>query len=389
MKTPFFRLDEVAGVVSGSTPSTTIKEYYGGDILWATPKDLSGLDDIYLSETKKRITEAGYKSCSTTLLPAGSVLFSSRAPIGLIAIAKHEICTNQGFKNFVCDRKKLLPEYLYYCLRFYRPMIQGLGRGATFTEISKELISCFKIPVPPIEKQKEVAELLIKTEQLIKKRRETLRLADDFLKSAFLEMFGDPATNPKKWPIKDFRESFSSIIYGTGSPPAYQDSGIPFVRATNIKGGTVLSKDMKFISVEEAKKIEKCKLAFGNLILFRSGVNAGDCGLIPQPFDGAYAAYDLILKLPYPSAVFFNHLINSDFGKTMLAPLKRRAGQPHLNAEQISSLKFITPPIEDKQKFAVLVQKIEKYKEKLKQSETHLQSLFNSLMQRAFRGELF
>jgi type I restriction enzyme S subunit len=380
------QLGDILHITSGGTPSRRNPAFFeNGKIPWFKTGDLKRRD---LIESEEKITQEAINNSSAKLFPPDTVLVAMYgATIGACGILKVHGTTNQAC-GALLPNDKILPEYLYYFILSNKKNFVKLGVGGAQPNISADKLKSFKIAVPSLKDQAKVVEIIRKAESALEKRRQTIRLADEFLKSAFLEMFGDPFSNPKKWPIRNFESSFYSIKYGTGSPPQYQQSGIPFIRATNIKNGTVLSKDMKFISQEDASKIEKCKLSFGDLILVRSGVNAGDCGLIPEIYDGAYAAYDLIIKLPYISAVYFNHLINSEFGRTMLAPLKRRAGQPHLNAEQMSSLQFIAPPIEQQQKFTTLVQKVEKLKEKQKQSETQLQNLFNSLMQRAFKGEL-
>jgi type I restriction enzyme S subunit len=111
-------LGECCRIVSGSTPKRNKAEYWDGDIPWVTPKDLSKLDSPILKDAPEKITQAGYTSCSTTLMPEGSILFSSRAPIGHVAIAGRAMCTNQGFKSLVPGDKVHSP-YLYWCMRQY------------------------------------------------------------------------------------------------------------------------------------------------------------------------------------------------------------------------------------------------------------------------------
>lgn len=137
-------LSKIAKVENGATPSTLEDDNYGGDISWITPKDLSDKMTKFFSKGERSITQKGYYSCSTTKVPAGSILMSSRAPIGLVAIASDEVCTNQGFKNMV-------PEdmddrfYLYYYIRMYMPFIEALGSGTTFKEVSKDSMLSFPI----------------------------------------------------------------------------------------------------------------------------------------------------------------------------------------------------------------------------------------------------
>ena len=115
MKWPVKQLGDICEIISGATPSTTIKEYWGDDYYWATPKDLSDLNVSEIKTTNRKISSLGLKSCAATLLPINSVLFSSRAPIGLVAINAVPIATNQGFKSFIVDKEFIEPLYLYYC----------------------------------------------------------------------------------------------------------------------------------------------------------------------------------------------------------------------------------------------------------------------------------
>lgn len=137
-------LSEISKVENGATPSTLEDDNYGGNISWITPKDLSDKMTKFFSKGERSITQKGYDSCSTTKIPAGSILMSSRAPIGLVAIASDEVCTNQGFKNIV-------PEdmddrfYIYYYIRMYMPFIEALGSGTTFKEVSKDSMLSFPI----------------------------------------------------------------------------------------------------------------------------------------------------------------------------------------------------------------------------------------------------
>ncbi len=135
-------------IINGSTPSTDIPEYWNGDILWATPSDLGDLRTIYCEDTEKKITVAGLDSCSTTILPIGTVLLTSRAPVGNLAITKKPMCTNQGFKSFV-PRDGVNGLYLYFAIKNIVPEIQKLSHGNTFTEITKELVQNVELPLPP------------------------------------------------------------------------------------------------------------------------------------------------------------------------------------------------------------------------------------------------
>ena len=179
-------INDLAEVFNGATPSTSDSLNYGGDIIWITPKDLSNQQSKFIIQGERNITDKGYGSCSTHLLPVDSILMSSRAPIGLFTIAKTELCTNQGFKSFV-PKDKLLNSYLYYYLLQYKKQIERLGTGTTFKEVSRDDMLKFLVLTPNTnilhlfeEKAKAIGDeqLTIQNENssLIKQRNELLPL---------------------------------------------------------------------------------------------------------------------------------------------------------------------------------------------------------------------
>lgn len=177
-------LIDYSAIINGATPSTASNSNYGGDIIWITPKDLSDQQSKFIYQGERNITQQGYDSCSTNLLPVGTVLMSSRAPIGLVSIAKHELCTNQGFKS-------LIPKdidnsiYLYYYINHHIKQIEQLGTGTTFKEVSREDLC--KFPILSVDKspmynqwitlQKEICEkqfIAVKEIATLTKQRDEL-----------------------------------------------------------------------------------------------------------------------------------------------------------------------------------------------------------------------
>ena len=249
-------------------------------------------------------------------------------------------------------------------------------------------IKALPILVPPLPEQRRIAAILDQADALRAKRREALAQLDSLTQSIFIEMFGDPVENSKGWPILPFGSQFESVRYGTGSPPPYVENGIPFIRATNIKAGRVNTKDLKNISADDAKKLSKCKVNYGNIIVVRSGVNTGDCAVIPAEYAGSCAAFDLIVDIKYLNAIFFAFLINSEYGRRILEPLTRRAAQPHLNAEQLRSLPLMAPPEQLRREFSKRIDAVEAIRVTHIGALAELDTLFASLQHRAFQGEL-
>lgn len=198
------RLGDICTVVSGSTPKTSVKEYWGGTIRWVTPAEIKD-DTHWLSDTVKHITREGFKSANLTMMPAGTVLLSSRAPIGKVAITAEPMCCNQGFKNLVCSGD-VISEYLFWHLKAGVQQLKSLGRGATFKELSKSAVENYEIWLPPISKQKAIASHFSEIDALETKLTGTSAHLDTLIKSRFIEMFGDPIDAVSNYRLGDLAD---------------------------------------------------------------------------------------------------------------------------------------------------------------------------------------
>ena len=160
----FFKIKDIGKIISGSTPSTNIPEYWNGEYLWITPAELND-DSFIVNSTDRKLTYLGVKASSLIELPIGTVLLSSRAPIGKVAIVGEKMFCNQGFKNII-PNEEVNPIYLYYILKEKKEYLNFLGRGVTFKELSKEIVENISIKIPPIELQNKFAERVEKIEKL-------------------------------------------------------------------------------------------------------------------------------------------------------------------------------------------------------------------------------
>lgn len=165
-------LGECCEIVSGATPKTGVADFWDGDIEWATPAGLSKLPGPFIDHTSRKITAAGLASCAAAILPAGSVLLSSRAPIGHVAINTRPMATNQGFKSLIPKTGILDAKYLYHWLRSHKEYLKSLGNGATFKELSKAVVARVEIPVPPLDEQRRIAAILDQADALRAKRHQ-------------------------------------------------------------------------------------------------------------------------------------------------------------------------------------------------------------------------
>ncbi len=196
-------ISDIGTVVGGATPSTKKAENYeGGQIAWITPKDLSTFKGRYISRGERNITEIGLNSCSTQLMPPNTVLFSSRAPIGYVAIAQNEVCTNQGFKSII-PNKDIEPLFLFYLLKYNKDKIENMGSGTTFKEVSGNTMKGIEVKVPCLFKeQKKIASILGLLDDKIEENERINDNLEQQAKALYKNWFFEfsPFTNGKKLP---------------------------------------------------------------------------------------------------------------------------------------------------------------------------------------------
>lgn len=216
-----YKLGEIAEIVGGGTPDTSNKEYWGGNIPWLTPKDLTGYNKIFISSGERFITEEGLDNSSTKLLPQGTVLLSSRAPIGYVAIASNPICTNQGFKSIICNKDIVDNLYMYYWIKNNTELLQSLGTGTTFAEISGSVVKSIDISLPPLPEQIRITSILSSLDDKIDLLHRENKTLEAMAETLFRQWFIEEAK-------EDWEEGklgdYVSVIDNRGKTPPYTDN---------------------------------------------------------------------------------------------------------------------------------------------------------------------
>lgn len=242
-------------IVLGSTPNSKNPSYWDGDIKWITPAEMTD-ESYYIYDTERHLTEEGLRSANLTLLPYGSVLFSTRAPIGKVGLVGSPMYCNQGFKNFICN-DNLNPVYLYYTLIYKHDYLVSLGTGTTFKELSKKAVDNLEIAIPPLELQEQF--------ECIYHQSDKSKFVG--FKSQFIEMFGERTTTPVGYYIKD---SFP----GDWGKEDLDGTGVKVIRTTNFTNfGKLNLSEVVTRSIEE-RKIQKKQILKYDTILERSGGTA-------------------------------------------------------------------------------------------------------------------
>jgi type I restriction enzyme S subunit len=394
MRWPLVPLGQLTRVSGGSTPARVNDAYWKGDIPWVTPTDLPppGESIIDVLDTTDLITQDGLNSCSASLLPPGTVLFSSRATIGKIGIAGVPLVTNQGFANFT-PKPGVDSKYLAYTLRYFTPQIAALAGSTTFKEVNRSALRKFQIPTPPLSEQKRIVEFLDKADALWRKRTEADAIAQRVLPALFIKMFGDPVSNPMGWTIGVLGDFIAKTQYGISARADRDESNIAILRMNNIDSrGQIDLSDLKYISVDETT-LAKYRLMPGDILFNRTNSKelVGKTGLWKGEREAIPASYLIRVQVKRDRVMpeFVWAYMNSRHVKQLLLEKARRAiGMANINATELRSLPVPVPDMVLQERFARHVRDIETAKQCSKLARQTLQLLVHAVIHRAFSGEL-
>lgn len=356
------KLGEVCDIVGGSTPKTGEPSYWDGEHYWITPAELDG--SKYISSTSRTITDEGVKSAHLQLLPSGTVLLSSRAPIGKVAITTTPMYCNQGFKNLVCSNM-LYNEFAYWFLYYNTEYLNSLGTGATFKEISKRVVEQIPIPVPPRAEQERIVEELDCLSSVIEKKREQLRELDALAQSIFYQMFGDPTTNKKGWEVKKLGEIASEIFAGGDKPKDFSDIQTDEYLYPIYANG---EGDRGLLGYSKTYRVESKAVALG-----ARGASIGNCRICEGKFTPVVRLITIIPSNKIDIIYLFYSVRTMSFNIS-------GAGQAQLTTPNVINKSITIPPLSLQQEFAEKIEAIEKQKELIKQSITQTEELFNARM---------
>ncbi len=392
MSWPTVQITEVARVVGGATPKTKNPDFWGGCIDWATPKDLTNLQGKLISSTPRKITDVGLRSCAAEVLPAGSVLFSSRAPIGHVAINTVPMATNQGFKSFV-PGPELDAGFLYWWLDANRERLQALGTGATFKEVSKAVVKRIEIPLPPLEEQKRIAGILDQADALRRLRARALDKLSTLGQAIFHEMF--VANERREWPtvaVEDITKNMRTGPFGSQLLHAeFVDEGIPVIGIDNVVSNEFQWAKSRFVTPDKYEQLKRYTVLPGDVLITIMGT-CGRCAVVPNDIPKAVNTKHLCC-LTLDNQVVVPNFLQAAFLHhprvlRQLGVEAKGAVMPGMNMGIIKSLKVPLPPMTKQRIFTERLQSVATYKRKAQIAAQTTEALFTSLQHRAFCGQL-
>lgn len=381
------KLGEIFKITSGGTPSRKKSEYFlRGDIPWVKTGDLK---NKYVEFANEMLTKQGLANSSAKLFPRDTVLIAMYgATIGATSIMKISAATNQACAAFL-PSKEVLPVYLYYFLLSSKRSFVSKGVGGAQPNISATILKSIKIPLPPLPIQQKIARVLDQADALRQRHRQIIHHYDQLAQSVFLDMFGDPVKNPKEWEIEKL-----------GCFGNWRSGGTP-----SRKNSEYFKGNIPWLSSGE---LESMFLSSSNEHITEAAIKNSAASIVEPPYSLMLGMYDTAalkstintiactcnqaiafakLDSERANVVFLYYLIQ--IGKEHYRRLQRGVRQKNMNLSMIKAMPVLHPPLALQNQFAEIIQTIEAQKQRQQQVLAQSEALFQSLLQRAFRGELF
>ena len=321
----------------------------------------------------------------------GDLLVSWSATLGVFVWEGPDTAlVNQHIFRVVPDHGRIDPRYLKHMLSDALVQMEQHLHGATMKHVNRGEFLATTIPLPPLAEQKRIAGILDATDALRAKRREALAQLDTLIQSTFLDMFGDPVTNPKGWEQCVVGDVVHAAKDGPHVSPTYAESGVPFLSTRHIKPGEVVWEDLKYIDQDEAnRQWKKCKPEFGDILYTKGGTTGISARVTTsEPFAVwvHVALLKPIVKKVHP--IWIEAMLNSAYCYTQSQRYTHGIANRDLGLKRMVKIQMYLPPLAEQRGFAAVVESIDEQKARQRAHLAELDTLFASLQSRAFRGDL-
>jgi len=318
----------------------------------------------------------------------GSVLFSVRAPIGAVNIANTDYCIGRGLSSVSLHRGD--NKYLYYLLRYLKPSIEQKGTGSTFKSITKTTLEDLVVPLPPLDTQRKIVAILDKAEATQRLRAEADALMQQLVQSVYISIFGDPVSNPQGWDIVSLESVCKKITDGEHVTPKRTQSGIYLLSARNIKDHEIDLSDVDYIDQDEYNRISKRIIPQKGDVLISC---SGSVGRVSQVTDDMKFQMVRSVALIRPDnqkldSTYLEYTFDTNYLKAQIAQSVNQSSQANLFQNKIRKLRIPVPPMHLQKVFVDVAVRKGRITEKQRLNSTKTQTLYNSLLSKAFTGEL-
>jgi type I restriction enzyme S subunit len=389
------KMGDVTTIVGGGTPKTSEPAYFGGDIPWVTPADLSGYTDKYIGRGARNITEAGLANSGARLMPAGTVLFSSRAPIGYVAIASQAVATNQGFKSFVL-KDELLPDFVYYWLQCAKPIAIKLASGTTFLEISGKKAAEIPVPVPPLDEQRRIVAEIEEQLSRLEAGVAALKRVQVNLKryrTAVSDMAARPTTGRELKLLDLLQEGFKTGL----SIKKSESAGVPSLKLSAIRNGHIDFAQSKLLPVSQ-NEVQDILLQRGDFLVIRGNgsIKLVGAGALVHDTPSPTVYPDLMIRVRVKPGIVEPRWLNTVWSSHVVRDqierkAKTTAGIHKISQRDLGAITLSVPPIAEQQRIALDVERrlsvVEELETQVRADLARAERLRQAALARAFSIE--
>lgn len=391
-------LGEVCEVMNGGTPKTGVPKYWDGTHLWITPAEMGRRLSPYVSDTERKITDLGLRNSSAQMLPPNSVILSSRAPIGHLVINTKPMATNQGCKGLIASNR-LQHKFLYYYLGSIVDLLNSLGTGATFKELSSGKLKEVMIPVPPLPEQQRIVGILDETFEVIattkanaEKNLENARaLFESHLEAVFTQRGKEWVERKLVQCVEDISTGpFGSLLHKSD----YQRDGIPLVNPINIEGDQIVPDDRKTVGRATARRLARYALRENDIVIARRG-EIGRCAVVTREQSGWLCGTGSFVIRPSDRTdpYFLTHLLRSKPYRGRLEGVAARATMPSISNHDLANLVICVPSVLQQRRIVAVTEELSAETKRLATLYEHklvlLEALKMSMLHKAFTGNLW
>ncbi|EOD4267424.1 restriction endonuclease subunit S [Acinetobacter baumannii] len=399
MTIPVKKISTFCKTGSGGTPSRSNNAFFeNGTIPWVKSGELK---NRYITEIEEYITDLAVEKSSAKLVSKGSLLIAMYgATVGEVSQLTFDATTNQAICNIQPDENVCDVNYLYRFLEASKPYLLSRRVGGGQPNISQSVIKDLDVPLPPLSEQRRIASILDQADELRQKRQQAIEKLDQLLQATFIDMFGDPVSNPKGWQVKKLSQLSTKIHSGNtpkGGSENYVDQGIIFLRSQNVWKNKVILDDVAYIDAETHSKMMKSSVKHEDLLMTKTGrINTensslGRAAIYLGEDDSANInghVYLIRIKEGFNKYFILRILTLPDYYEYIRSICVGGIDKRQLNKEHIENFPIIQPPMELQNKFSDIVQVIESQKPKLLEQLDLAENLFKTLQQKAFNGTL-
>ncbi|MDK0501149.1 restriction endonuclease subunit S [Clostridium perfringens] len=391
------KLKELGEIFTGSTPSKKNKEFYNSEDIMFIKPDILDFDIVNIGVSNEYISEKAREKAR--IIPANSLLVSCIGSIGKLGINEKEVAFNQQINAIVPNNKIKSSRYLAYLLKYNQKKLESIANAPVVPIINKTQFSEFEVLIHEnLNFQEQITQILDKSKEIIEKRKEQIQFLDKLVKSKFIEMFGDPVINPKGWKYPKIEEVVANEKNAIKAGPFgsalkkeyYIKSGYKIYGQEQVISGDINLGDY-YISEEKYKELENYAIKSNDVLISLVGTY-GKLLIVPTIFE-AGIINPRLMKITFNSnlinTIYFKFFFQSESLRNRLSDNTHGGTMPILNVGIVRNINIPIPPIELQNQFADFVKQVDKLKFEMEKSLKELEDNFNSLMQNAFKGELF